>query len=269
MLFYRGTERKSCHLFHMHRILNLRTVSSKPDFSESLIFQSLQKTVKWESTYQAGWPEGQDYVHWSLHTEMPEYSLLVPKVKADVSKLPALETAPRAFSYLQPCRIKWLRSCTKYSSNLESCIWLLKSSSWLLKHNALILKIHNSGKSSDEHYVSSLNLKRVAALIIWPQSYHMLEMNSSFWFIYLSFKFFITSFSVHLGSNSCCFLNQEGRDGKNPFTDVKGLVTKRNILERSKITKMRIWDTNETNNLYSEGGKQKTSLPHLCIMVTP
>jgi len=64
---------------------------------------------------------------------------LVPKVKADVSKLPVVKTAPRVFSYLQPFRARWLRSCTKYLPNLESK---------LLKHNALILKIHNIRKPS-------------------------------------------------------------------------------------------------------------------------
>lgn len=72
----------------------------------------------------------QKHVHQSLRTETLKYASLVPKVRADTSKLPVVKTAPRAFSYLQSLSVRWLRSRTKYSDSLEST---------LLDHNVLIL----------------------------------------------------------------------------------------------------------------------------------
>lgn len=77
-----------------------------------LIFQTLQKTI--------GRLTKESEIHTTLASRNARYSLLVPKVKVSVSKLPVPKTAPRAFSYLQPCRMKWLRSRTKQPSNLES-----------------------------------------------------------------------------------------------------------------------------------------------------
>lgn len=110
----------------------------------------------------------QKYVHQSLHTEMLKYALLVPKVKAYVSKLPVVKTAPRALSYLQPFRVRWLRSWTKYSDNLGSK---------LLKHNALILKIHNRDSSFNEAFLYTLFSEKwmAAFVVISPQHYFMLE----------------------------------------------------------------------------------------------